>query len=248
MHVFNGHILLPNFPYISVFFFTGSEESGWGRSMKPFNWLEELSIFYRGSSGWGSRPSSSASNPWGSSALSPNADGSASSPSHLSGRPSSGGSGSRPSTAGSERTHERSSNAWGVSSRPSSASGTSSNQTSLRPHSAETRPNSSQLSRFAEPVSEVVSRGPVGTAEKRVSFNFYECLLMNILVLFSVNSLQELCFAVKQSGENYWLFCNSFPLFLGAGELYNNPFLFLWYASCNRFCLTSIGGDFLWEW
>lgn len=127
-----------------------------------------VDIVPKGSGGWGSRPSSSASNPWGSSALSPNADGSASSPSHLSGRPSSGGSGSRPSTAGSERTHERSGNAWGVSSRPSSASGTSSNQTSLRPHSAETRPNSSQLSRFAEPVSEVVSRGLVGTTEKGV--------------------------------------------------------------------------------
>lgn len=162
--------------------------------------LIEVFIFLgRGSVGWGSRSSSSASNPWGSSTLSPNADGSGSSPSHLSGRPSSGGSGSRPSTAGSERTHERSGNAWGLSSRPSSASGTSaSNQTSstsLRPHSAETRPNSSQLSRFAESVSEPVARGPVGSAEKVVWFNwcivkfsvFYFALILSRRVICQVN-------------------------------------------------------------
>ncbi|CAI9112629.1 OLC1v1013099C1 [Oldenlandia corymbosa var. corymbosa] len=101
--------------------------------------------------GWGGRPSSS--NPWGSTALSPNADGSASSPSQLSGRPSSAGTGSRPSTAGSETALERPANSWGPSSRPSSASGVlPSNQssTTLRPHSADTRTSSSQRSRLAE--------------------------------------------------------------------------------------------------
>ncbi|XP_027919033.1 protein MODIFIER OF SNC1 1 isoform X2 [Vigna unguiculata] len=107
---------------------------------------------------WGSRSSSSTSNAWGSSSLSPNADGGGSSPSHLSGRPSSGGSGTRPSTAGSDRVLEPTANSWGTNSRPSSASGVlSKNQsslTSLRPRSAETRPGSSQLSRFAEPLTE----------------------------------------------------------------------------------------------
>ncbi|CAA0826668.1 modifier of snc1 [Striga hermonthica] len=115
-----------------------------------------VEIVPKGTLSWGSRPSSSGSNPWISSSVSPNAEGGTVSPSHLSGRPSSGGSGTRPSTAGSERTHEAVSSAWGSNSRPSSASGTlSSNQTSstsLRPKSAENRPNSSQLSRFADPV------------------------------------------------------------------------------------------------
>ncbi|KAL7153510.1 hypothetical protein ABFS83_04G173700 [Erythranthe nasuta] len=116
-----------------------------------------VEIVPKGTLSWGSRPSSSGSNPWISSSLSPNADGGTVSPSHVSGRPSSGGSGTRPSTAGSDRTHEPVAGAWGPNSRPSSASGTlSSNQTSstaLRPRSAENRPNSSQLSRFAEPGS-----------------------------------------------------------------------------------------------
>lgn len=110
----------------------------------------------RGTLSWGSK-SSSASNAWGSS-LSPNTDGGSSSPSRLSARPSSGGSGTRPSTAGSDRALEPTANAWGSNSRPSSASGSlTTNQASLaslRPRSAETRPNSSQLSRFAESSSE----------------------------------------------------------------------------------------------
>ncbi|KAL1333936.1 hypothetical protein AAHE18_11G140500 [Arachis hypogaea] len=114
-----------------------------------------VEIVPKGTLSWGSRSSSSASNAWGSSSLSPNTDGGASSPSHLSARPSSGGSGTRPSTASSDRALESCTNAWGSSSRPSSASGPlTSNQTSLaslRPRSAETRPGSSQLSRFAEP-------------------------------------------------------------------------------------------------
>ncbi|KAF7838307.1 protein MODIFIER OF SNC1 1 isoform X1 [Senna tora] len=109
-------------------------------------------ILLRGTLGWGGR-SSSAPNAWGSS-LSPNTDGGSSSSSGLSARPSSGGSGMRPSTAGSDRALEPTSNAWGSNSRPSSASGSlTSNQTpltSLRPHSAETRPGSSQLSRLTE--------------------------------------------------------------------------------------------------
>ncbi|KAI8543722.1 hypothetical protein RHMOL_Rhmol08G0240600 [Rhododendron molle] len=129
-----------------------------------------VEIVPKGTLSWGSRPSSSTSNPWGSSTLSPKADGGTSSPSHLSGRPSSG-SGTRPSSSCSDRTHELNSNAWGPSSRPSSASGAlASNQTaltSLRPRSAETRPGSSHLSRFAETSSDSsVAWGPTGVSEK----------------------------------------------------------------------------------
>ncbi|KAK7265665.1 hypothetical protein RJT34_33288 [Clitoria ternatea] len=117
-----------------------------------------VEIVPKGTLSWGSRSSSSASNAWGSSSLSPNTDGGTSSPSHLSARPSSGGSGTRPSTAGSDRVLEPTANTWGSNSRPSSASGVlSTNQsslTSLRPRSAETRPGTSQLSRFAEPLTE----------------------------------------------------------------------------------------------
>lgn len=111
-----------------------------------------VEIVPKGTLSWGSRSSSSTPNAWGSSLHSPSGDGS-NSPSHLSARPSSGESGTRPSTAGSDRALD-STNAWGPNSRPSSASGAlSSSQTSLaslRPRSAETRPGSSQLSRFAE--------------------------------------------------------------------------------------------------
>ena len=135
----------------------------------------------RGTLSWGSRSSSSASNAWGSSSLSPNTDGGTSSPSHLSARPSSGGSGTRPSTAGSDRALESTGNAWGSNSRPSSASGAlTSNQTSLtslRPRSAETRPGSSQLSRFAEPSNENSGAWSAArTAEKLVGFCCYLCL------------------------------------------------------------------------
>ncbi|KAL8256930.1 hypothetical protein R6Q59_028971 [Mikania micrantha] len=129
-----------------------------------------VEIVPKGSLSWGSRSSSSTSNPWGSSAVSPNADGSIVSPHHPSGRPSSGGGLSRPSTAGSDR-HDPSATPWGPNSRPSSASGVlTSNQSSLtssRPLSAETRPGSSHLSRFAEPVYDhSVAWGPNGTADK----------------------------------------------------------------------------------
>ncbi|KAK4844510.1 hypothetical protein QYF36_021102 [Acer negundo] len=129
-----------------------------------------VEIVPKGTLSWGSK-SSSSSNPWGSSTLSPNAADGTGSPSHLSGRPSSGGSGTRPSTGSSDRAHEPIGNAWSSSSRPSSASGAlSSNQTSvasLRPRSAEPRPGSSQLSRFAEPASEnSVAWSSAGTAEK----------------------------------------------------------------------------------
>ncbi|KAL6509630.1 hypothetical protein OROGR_022940 [Orobanche gracilis] len=126
-----------------------------------------VEIVPKGTLSWGSRPSSSGSNPWISSSLSPNAESGVVSPSHVSGRPSSGGSGTRPSTAGSEPV----ANTWAASSRPSSASGIlSSNQTSspsLRPRSAENRPNSSQLSRFADPVSKSSAAwGSSGAAER----------------------------------------------------------------------------------
>lgn len=127
-----------------------------------------VEIVPKGSLSWGSRPSSSTSNPWGS-AGSPNADGSTASPHHPSGRPSSGGGLSRPSTAGSDR-HEPSASTWGPNSRPSSASGVlTSNQSSLtsRPLSAETRPGSSSLSRFAEPVYDnSMAWGPNGNADR----------------------------------------------------------------------------------
>ncbi|XP_068656070.1 protein MODIFIER OF SNC1 1-like isoform X2 [Aristolochia californica] len=118
-----------------------------------------VEIVPKGTLSWGSRTSSSSVNAWGSLVLSsPSADGSGGSPGRLNARPSSGGSGTRPSTAGSDRSTEPSSSAWGPSSRPSSASGllasSQSSVASLRPRSAETRPGSSQRSRFAELVGE----------------------------------------------------------------------------------------------
>ncbi|OIW17736.1 hypothetical protein TanjilG_29086 [Lupinus angustifolius] len=128
-----------------------------------------VEIVPKGTLSWGGK-SSSSSNPWGSS-LSPNTDGGTSSPSHLSARPSSGGSGTRPSTSGSDKAFDTTYSAWGSNSRPSSPSGAPiSNQTSLtslRPRSAETRPDSSQLSRFAEPLTENSGAcGSVRTTEK----------------------------------------------------------------------------------
>ncbi|KAL8118373.1 protein MODIFIER OF SNC1 1-like [Apium graveolens] len=132
-----------------------------------------VEIVPKGSLSWGSRPSSSACNPWGSSVQSPSGDLSNGSPSHTGTRPSSGGSGTRPSTAGSDRMQESVPSAWGSNSRPSSASGAlTSDQTSLtplRPRSAETRPGSSQLSRFAEHVPDSSAAwGRTGTTEKLV--------------------------------------------------------------------------------
>ncbi|XP_074316916.1 protein MODIFIER OF SNC1 1-like [Silene latifolia] len=112
-----------------------------------------VEIVPKGTLSWGSRPSSGSSNAWATSALSPSTDGGSSSPSHLAGRPLSGG-GTRPSTAGSEKGHDSNVIAWGPNSRPSSASGVQgsnlASSTSLRPHSADTRPGSAQLSRFAD--------------------------------------------------------------------------------------------------
>ncbi|KAJ6761434.1 PROTEIN MODIFIER OF SNC1 1 [Salix koriyanagi] len=70
-----------------------------------------VEIVPKGTYSWGTRSSSSTPNAWGSSTLSPNTDGGSGSPSHLSGRPSSGGSGTRPSNASSDRTHEPITNA-----------------------------------------------------------------------------------------------------------------------------------------
>ncbi|XP_004298966.1 PREDICTED: protein MODIFIER OF SNC1 1 [Fragaria vesca subsp. vesca] len=127
-----------------------------------------VEIVPKGTLSWGSR-SSSASNAWGTSSVSPNTGGGTTSPSFLSGHISSE-SGTRPSTAGSDKSHEPTSNAWGPNSRPSSASGVlTSNQTSLaslRPRSAEPRPGSSQLSRFAEHSEHPVAWSAPGTAEK----------------------------------------------------------------------------------
>ncbi|XP_028778299.1 protein MODIFIER OF SNC1 1 isoform X2 [Neltuma alba] len=127
-----------------------------------------VEIVPKGTLSWGTK-SSSAPNAWGSSSLSPNTDGDSSSPSRLSARPSSGGSGTRPSTAGSDRALEPTASAWGPNSRPSSASGSlTSNQaslTSLRPRSAETRPGSSQLSRFAE----TLNKNPTAWSDARTA-------------------------------------------------------------------------------
>ncbi|KAK1297806.1 Protein MODIFIER OF SNC1 1 [Acorus calamus] len=129
-----------------------------------------VEIVPKGTLSWGSRASSTP-NAWASSALSsPITDSSAGS-TGVNGRPSSGGSGARPSTSSSDRSLEPASNAWGSSSRPSSASGIlASSQTSMvtaRPRSAEPRPGSSQLSRFAETVSENSTPwSATGTAEK----------------------------------------------------------------------------------
>ncbi|XP_062116198.1 protein MODIFIER OF SNC1 1-like [Humulus lupulus] len=123
-----------------------------------------VEIVPKGTLGWGSKSSC----PWGSSSLSPNTDGGGS-PSYLSGCPSAG-SGTRPSTANSDRAHEPTICVSGPNSRPSSASGAlTSSQTSLialRPRSAETRPGSSQLSRFAEHSEHQVAWNAAGTAEK----------------------------------------------------------------------------------
>ncbi|XP_062204057.1 protein MODIFIER OF SNC1 1-like [Phragmites australis] len=139
-----------------------------GRVPKPINLPSQrlenngldpnLEIVPKGTLTWGSKLTPTAPNAWGSSSiLSIKIDGSSSSSSHLNGRPSSGG-GSRPSTAGSESLG--SPNAWGPNSRPSSASGTLPSPhlpiATNRPRSAETRPGSSQLSRFADNASENV--------------------------------------------------------------------------------------------
>ncbi|KAJ6828333.1 protein MODIFIER OF SNC1 1-like [Iris pallida] len=153
-----------------------------GKVPKPFNLPSQrlenhgldpsVEIVPKGTLTWGSRPSSAATNAWGTSSVSsPHAEGSVGSPSFASGRPSSGGSGTRPSTAGSDRSHEPVSNAWGPNSRPLSASGIlASSQMSAaatRPRSADTRPGSSQLSRFAESsVDNTVVWGATGTAER----------------------------------------------------------------------------------
>ncbi|KAG8048997.1 hypothetical protein GUJ93_ZPchr0009g1590 [Zizania palustris] len=116
-----------------------------------------VEIVPKGTLTWGSKPTPTTPNAWSSSSLlSPKNDGSSGSPSHFNGRPSSGG-GSRPSTAGSESLD--SPNAWGSSSRPSTASTTLQShhlQMTNRPRSAETRPGSSQLSRFADNSSEIM--------------------------------------------------------------------------------------------
>uniref|UniRef100_A0A1D1ZE71 Protein MODIFIER OF SNC1 1 n=1 Tax=Anthurium amnicola TaxID=1678845 RepID=A0A1D1ZE71_9ARAE len=133
-----------------------------------------VEIVPKGTLTWGNRPSLTTPNAWGSSSVSStNTDGSTVSPSGLSGRPSSAGSFTRPSTAASDRSHQAVSGAWGPNSRPSSASGIlPSNQTTAavtRPRSAETRPGSSQRSRYAEPVAESSAWGATRTAEKLVS-------------------------------------------------------------------------------
>ncbi|ONK67637.1 uncharacterized protein A4U43_C05F2150 [Asparagus officinalis] len=127
-----------------------------------------VEIVPKGTLTWGSRPSLAAPNAWGTSGtLSTPTDGSAGSPSR---RPSSGG-GTRPSTSGSDKSLDPVSNAWGPNSRPSSASGIlASSQVSpaaTRPRSAETRPGSSQLSRFADNSAEnTAAWGAAGSAER----------------------------------------------------------------------------------
>ncbi|XP_072996107.1 protein MODIFIER OF SNC1 1-like isoform X1 [Typha latifolia] len=130
-----------------------------------------VEIVPKGTLTWGSRPSSAAaSNAWHSSTLlSSKTDGSAGSPSHANSRPSSGG-GTRPSTSDSDNSHDPTC-AWGSNPRPSTASGLlASHHTSVassRPQSAETRPSSSQLSRFADSSAEnTIAWGSRRIAEK----------------------------------------------------------------------------------
>ncbi|RDX81822.1 Protein MODIFIER OF SNC1 1, partial [Mucuna pruriens] len=162
-----------------------------------------VEIVPKGTLSWGSRSSSSTSNAWGSS-LSPNTDGGTSSPSHLSARPSSGGSGTRPSTAGSDRVPEPTANSWGSNSRPSSASGVlttnQSSLTSLRPRSAETRPGSSQLSRFAEPLSE--SSGP-----PVCGYLYFACIANPA----TDNSLVQMQGVTQPKNEEFSLSSGDFP-------------------------------------
>ncbi|KAJ1687635.1 hypothetical protein LUZ63_019025 [Rhynchospora breviuscula] len=117
-----------------------------------------VEIVPKGTITWGSRPSSS-SNAWNSSSiLSPKIEANASSPPDLMGRPGSSGSSTRPSTGNTDKIGSDPSNAWGPNSRPSSASGSFASGHPLaspnRPRSADTRPGSSQLSRFAESSAE----------------------------------------------------------------------------------------------
>ncbi|XP_008674347.1 protein MODIFIER OF SNC1 1 [Zea mays] len=117
-----------------------------------------LELVPKGTHTWGSKAPSTTPNAWSSSSiLSSKNDGSSTSSSHFNVRPTSGG-GSRPSTAGSESLG--SPNAWGANSRPSSASGTFPSShlpmATNRPQSAETRPGSSQISRFADNASDNV--------------------------------------------------------------------------------------------
>ncbi|KAF8117770.1 hypothetical protein N665_0008s0115 [Sinapis alba] len=128
-----------------------------------------VEIVPKGTLSWGSK---SSLNAWGTSSSSPRTESGPGSPSHLSNRPSTGGSVTRPSTADSDKAHDSSSIAWDSNSRPSSASGVFPvNQASValqRPHSADTRPGSSQLSRFAEGVSETSATwGQHGDAPKK---------------------------------------------------------------------------------
>lgn len=131
-----------------------------------------VEIVPKGTVSWGTTGQSppAAVNAWGAASFSssppPNA-GLAGNRSNVNiARPSSGGSGTRPSTAGSDHSHEPATpNAWSyASSRPSSASGAlgmGHSQTTLtRPCSAESRPGSSLLSRFADSSAE--SNGPWG--------------------------------------------------------------------------------------
>ncbi|CAN6485040.1 unnamed protein product [Victoria cruziana] len=137
-----------------------------------------VEIVPKGTISWGPANRSTSSNTWSSLVVSsPNAEGTASAPgrpssggSHLTGRPSSGGSGTRPSTAGSEKSCELGHSAWSASSRPSSASGVLPGNNTIaaaRPRSADTRPGSSQLSRFADSSAEgsVAWRG-LGASER----------------------------------------------------------------------------------
>eukprot|EP01018_Ginkgo_biloba_P014485 Gb_16752 [translate_table: standard] len=132
---------------------------------------------FRGTVSWGStgRSPPTTGNAWGAAlSSSPPANAGPWSRSNVSSnRPSSGGSGTRPSTAGSDQSHDPATpNAWAsASSRPSSASGAlglaHSQSTVTRPCSAESRPGSSQLSRFADSTVESGGAwGGSGTAQK----------------------------------------------------------------------------------
>jgi hypothetical protein len=161
----------------------------------------DFGLNLRGTLTWGSKPTHITLNAWGSSSiLSTKNDGSSSSPSHLNGRPSSGG-GSRPSTAGSESLG--SPNAWGPNSRPSSASGTFPSShlpiTTNRPRSAETGPGSSQLSRFADNASENV-KVSIKTIDRLVILQTLNIIRIEIQLAFQFMFVVLTCRVLHHMG------------------------------------------------
>ncbi|KAH1032669.1 hypothetical protein J1N35_044843 [Gossypium stocksii] len=135
-----------------------------------------VEIVPRGTLSWGSK-SSSSSNAWGFSTLSPHTDGGGSSPSHLSARLSSGGNGIRSSTTSLDSLHLQ---------------------------SAETKPGSSQLSRFAEAVLEYSGAwGGFGTVEKLIVLEAQKFRTSGIDPKFE-GKLDQMFMRIVATGDKAW--------------------------------------------